>query len=250
VTLSIAFVTVDISEQILLVNIAVTVWILNNIWTRITELWLDNPEALIAIIALGVSIFTIYFQSRTVKSQEMHTRFQRLIEVYNLTNDPEHRESRKNIYKAYKIYKAEHYKDGKKIGGKTYTARYVKELLGKNYDNIFSDPIVLDKLGVEKSKTIQQDVERVRATFDHIGALFNNKLIPEETLLKAMWGVGIYCWDALENHINIERDARKTMDYTNNFQDFYKQIEDYVKREKKVRVSLEDTNLDEIWTNS
>jgi hypothetical protein len=81
------------------------------------------------------------------------------------------------------------------------------------FDKIFSDPIVLNKLNLQERQHIRRDVELVRATLDNIGALFDTKLIPEDTLLKAMWGVVIYCWDCLEHHINIERDVRKTLDY-------------------------------------
>jgi hypothetical protein len=222
---------------------------LTSVWSTITDLWSKNPQAIIAIIALGVSLSAVYFQRRTVNTQENNSKHQRLIEVYNLNNDVENREARKNIYKAYKIYKSRYYKDGEKIGGKTYTAKYQKELIDKKYDNIFSDPKVLAELGEAKTKTIQQDVERVRATLDHIGALFNNKLIPKEALMKAMWGVVIYCWDALEHQIYIERDVRRTKDYMTNFQDFYTEIENYVKRKKMDRVRLEDTDLDEVWRN-
>lgn len=212
-------------------------------------MWSRKPEIIIAIIALAVSLSTVYFQKRTVNTHDINSKYQRLIEVYSLNNDVENREARKNIYKAYQIYKTRYYMDGKKVGGKTYTGKYVKELIDKKYDNIFSDPKVLAELWQEKTKTIQQDVERVRATLDHIGALFNNRLIPEEALMKALWGVVIYCWDALEHHIYIERDVRRTKDYMTNFQDFYTQIEDYIKRKKMDRVWLEDTDMDEIWKN-
>src|SRR6266498_1100790 len=128
---------------------------LTYIWSTITDLWSKNPLVIIAIIALAVSLGTVYFQKRTVDTHETNSKYQRLIEVYSLNNDVDNREARKNIYKAYKIYKTRYYKDGKKVGGKTYTAKYVKELLGNSYDNIFSDPKVLAELGEEKTKTIQ-----------------------------------------------------------------------------------------------
>jgi hypothetical protein len=55
--------------------------------------------------------------------------------------------------------------------------------------------------------------------------------------------------DALEHHIYIERDVRRTLDYMTNFEDFYTKIEDYVKRKNMDRVRLEDTDMDEIWKN-
>jgi hypothetical protein len=53
------------------------------------------------------------------------------------------------------------------------------------YEDIFTDPIV-----TTKHSKIQEDVERVRATFDRIGSLFDIGLIPETPLLKGLWGTG------------------------------------------------------------
>jgi len=78
----------------------------------------------------------------------------------------------------------------------------------------------------------------VRATLDNVGTLFNEDLIPEEPLLQEMWGVGIYCWDALKDQINIERDKRQTMYYMDNFEAFYKRIEQYISEKKLKRVTL------------
>lgn len=164
------------------------------------------------ISAIGIGI-ALYLSHRGVSIQETTSKQERLIEIYKLTNNPDHREARANVYKAFKIYKKEHYVNGKKKSGKTYTAQYLEELKGKQFDNIFSDPKVLGKLSDEERTRIKKDVELVRASFDNIGARFNSKLIPEEALLKAMWGVTLHCWDSLEHHINIERDVRKTLHY-------------------------------------
>jgi len=67
---------------------------------------------------------------------------------------------------------------------------------------------------------LQQDVERVRSTFDHIGALYNSNLIPKDLLLKTLWGTARVCWICLAQNIFIERDKRGTEFYMNNFEDF------------------------------
>lgn len=82
---------------------------------------------------------------------------------------------------------------------------------------------------------------------DSIGALFDSKLIAEETLLKAMWGVVMYCWECLEHHIKIERDVRKTLDYMNNFENFYNKREGNVKEKGMRRVMLEETDEEVVW---
>ena len=43
---------------------------LTSAWSTITDLWLKNPQAIIAIIALAVSLSAVYFQRRTVNTQE------------------------------------------------------------------------------------------------------------------------------------------------------------------------------------
>lgn len=148
-------------------------------------------------------------QKRLVETQDLRSRHQRLtvLKIEKLARTS----------MMLMIYKIEHYRGDKNITGKRYLAKNLDELSGKVFDDIFTDPRVLDKLGLDKANTIHRDVERIRATFDQIGALFNFGLVPEDTLLKSMWGVGIYCWDALEHHIYIERDKRKTMYYMNNF---------------------------------
>lgn len=52
---------------------------------------------------------------------------------------------------------------------KKYTSVTINKC--KVFDDIFTDCGVIQALGPEV-KSIQKDVERVRATFDHIGTLF------------------------------------------------------------------------------
>lgn len=186
-------------------------------------------------------------QKELVEIQETKSNHERLMAIYTLTNNPSHRDARRHIYKAYKIYWKEHYVNGKNKSEKTYTAQNLEELKGKQFDNIFSDPMVLEKLNPEERDNIRKDVEHGRASFDHIGAIFNSKLIPEEALLKAMWGVTLHCWDSLEHHINIERDVRKTLHYMIYFENFYKKTEEYREKKDMTRVRLEETDEESIW---
>jgi len=183
------------------------------------------------IVALFISFFAFL-------SQRKHSNYQRLIEVYKLVNNFEEREARKNIYEAFRIYMEHHYKKGLKIGGKMYFSKNLRKFKGEAFLDIFRDPLVLEQMKIKESE-LQQDVERVRATFDHIGALFQNKLIPKDALLKALWGTGRVCWICLAQNIFIERDKRGTEFYMNNFEDFFKEIEKYRNRQKPILEPVE-----------
>ena len=187
----------------------------------------DNAQTITAIgviVALLISLSSFLYQKR-------HNDYQRLIEVYKMINDFEQRESRKNVYRAFKIYMERHYESGLKIGGKTYFAKNLTEHIGMTFLDIFRDPLVLQEMKLEEFE-LQQDVEAVRATFDHIGALFASNLIPKKPLLKALWGTGRICWIALAQNILIERDKRETEFYMTNFEDFFHQIEIYRDRHR------------------
>ena len=171
------------------------------------------------IVALFISIFTLI-------SQRKHSKYQTLIEVYKLVNTFEEREARKNVYEAFRIYMEHHYKKGMKIGGKMYFCKNLIKFKGDAFLDIFRDPVVLEEMKT-KGIGLQQDVERVRATFDHIGALYNSNLIPKDPLLKALWGTGRVCWICLAQNIFIERDKRGTEFYMNNFEEFFHEIEKY-----------------------
>jgi len=178
-------------------------------------------------------------QKQLVQTQEQNSKFQRLGEVLKTINTERNRAARKNIYNAYKIYHTSHYINSKNVTGSKYKAINLEELDGKEFDDIFLDPVVIGKLPSDELRVrLREDVELVRATLDHIGALFTYDLIPEGILLKEIWGVCIYCWDSLEHHISIERDVRKTMHYMNNFEDFYKRVEKYVTDKGLKRVTL------------
>jgi hypothetical protein len=169
--------------------------------------------------ALFISISGFLFQRR-------HSNYQRLIEVYKLVNDFEQREARKSVYEAFRIYMKHYYKDGLKIGGKTYWAENLNNLKGNAFLDIFRDPVVLNEMNIKESE-LQQEVESVRATFDEIGAMFASNLVPKKALLKALWGTGRVCWICLAQNILIERDKRATEFYMNNFQDLFNEIEKY-----------------------
>lgn len=182
----------------------------------------DNAQIITAvgvIAALFIALSSFLYQRR-------HSNYQTLVEVYKMINDFEQREARKSIYKAFRIYMERYYNDGLKIGGKTYFANKLNQYKGNVFLDIFGDPAVLDEMKL-KDFELQQDVETVRATFDHIGALFSSNLIPKEPLLKALWGTGRICWICLAQNIMIERDKRGTEFYMNNFEDFFRKIEEY-----------------------
>jgi hypothetical protein len=203
-------------------------------------------------IALAVSIITLWkgnkdsTELRRVQDETIRqSKFQRLADVYKLTNSPKLREARKNIFHAYNFYMKKHYASSGMLvcmsynkTGKTYTAVNLENLKGTKFDDIYTDPPTLEHLDEENKNRLRQDIELVRATLDNIGTLFNQDLIPEEALLQETWGVGIYCWDALKDQIYIERDRRGTMYYMDNFETFYKKIEEYISRKKLPRVKL------------
>jgi len=183
------------------------------------------------IVALLISLFTFL-------SQRKHSNYQRLIEVYKLVNNFEEREARKNVYEAFRIYMEHHYKKGFKIGGKMYFSKNLRKFKGEAFLDIFRDPLVLEEMKIKEFE-LQQDVERVRATFDHIGALFQSNLIPKDPLLKTLWGTCRVCWICLAQNIFIERDKRGTEFYMNNFEDFFKEIEKYRNRHRPILEPVE-----------
>jgi hypothetical protein len=183
------------------------------------------------IVALLISLFTLL-------SQRKHSNYQRLIEVYKLVNNFEEREARKNVYEAFRIYMEHHYKKGFKIGGKMYFSKNLRKFKGEAFLDIFRDPLVLEEMKIKEFE-LQQDVERVRATFDHIGAMFQSNLIPKDPLLKTLWGTCRVCWICLAQNIFIERDKRETEFYLNNFEDFFKEIEKYRNRHRPILEPVE-----------
>lgn len=176
------------------------------------------------IAALLISFFSFI-------SQRRHNNYERLVEVYKMINDFEQREARKSVYTAFRIYMERYYNDGLKIGGKTYFAGKLPECKGKVFLDVFRDPEVLHEMQLKENE-LQQDVESVRATFDHIGALFATNVIPKKPLLKALWGTGRICWICLAQNIFIERDKRETEFYMTNFQEFFNEIEKYRNKHK------------------
>jgi hypothetical protein len=158
--------------------------------------------------------------------------------VYKLVNNFEEREARKNVYEAFRIYMEHHYKKGFKIGGKMYFSKNLRKFKGEAFLDIFRDPLVLEEMKIKEFE-LQQDVERVRATFDHIGAMFQSNLIPKDPLLKTLWGTCRVCWICLAQNIFIERDKRETEFYLNNFEDFFKEIEKYRNRHRPILEPVE-----------
>jgi len=183
------------------------------------------------VVALFISIFTLI-------SLRKHSKYQTLIEVYKLVNTFEEREARKNVYEAFRIYMDHYYKKGIKIGGKIYFSKNLIKFKGEAFLDIFRDPVVLEEMKI-KGIGLQQDVERVRSTFDHIGALYNSNLILKDPLLKTLWGTGRVCWICLAQNIFIERDKRGTEFYMNNFEDFFYEIEKYRKRHRPILEPVE-----------
>ena len=171
------------------------------------------------IAALLISFFTFI-------SQRRHNNYERLVEVLKMINDFEQREARKTVYTAFKIYMRRYYNDGLKIGGKTYFADKLPALRGNVFLDVFRDPEVLNEMQLKENELLQ-DVKAVRATFDHIGALFATNSIPKKPFLKALWRTARVCWICLAQNIFIERDKRETEFYMINFQDLFNEIEKY-----------------------
>lgn len=68
--------------------------------------------------AVGVAV-AIAISILTFRKAINDSKFQRLADIYKLTNTPELREARKNIFNAYNFYRKKYYPDGKnKIGEK------------------------------------------------------------------------------------------------------------------------------------
>ena len=183
------------------------------------------------IVALFISLYTLITLKR-------HNNYQKLIEIYAMVNTIEEREARKNVYDAFRIYMERHYKNGLKISGKMYFAKNLVKFKGDAFLDIFRDPVVLDELKIREFE-LQQDVERVRVTFDHIGALFASDLIDKELVLNALWGTGRVCWICLAQNIFIERDKRQTEFYLNNFENFFYEIEKYRNRHRPILEPVE-----------
>jgi hypothetical protein len=188
-------------------------------------------------ITAGGVIVALFISFYTLLSQRKHSKYQRLIEVYKLVNTFEEREARKNVYEAFRIYMEHHYRKGIKIGGKMYFSKNLRRFKGEAFLDIFRDPVVLEEMKV-KGIRLQQDVERVRSTFDHIGVLYNSNLVPKEPLLKALWGTGRVCWICLAQNIFIERDKMENESYMNNFEDFFYEIEKYRNRQRPILVPV------------
>jgi len=197
-----------------------------NISEIVSNFWLF-AQIITAIGVIGALIVSFY----TYHNHGRDSKFQRLIEVYKLVNTFEEREARKNIYEAFRIYMEHHYKKGMKIGGKMHFSKNLGRFKGEAFLDIFRDPLVLAAMNMKEIE-LQQDVERVRATFDHIGTVFESNLIPKDPLLKTLWGTGRVCWICLAQNIYIERDKKGTEFYMGNFEDFFYQIEKYRNRQR------------------
>jgi hypothetical protein len=175
------------------------------------------------IAALLISFFSFI-------SQRRHNNYERPVEVYKMINDFEQREARKSVYTAFRIYMERYYNDRLKIGGKTYFASKLPECKGKVFLDVFRDTEVLREMQLKENE-LQQDVESVRATFDHIGALCNQRHT-KKAIVRSPLGTGRICWICLAQNIFIERDKRETEFYMTNFQDFFDEIEKYRDKHK------------------
>jgi hypothetical protein len=194
------------------------------------DFWSLVKDYALTITAFGV-IVALFISLFTLISQKRYNNYQRLIEIFAMVNTIEEREARMNVYDAFRIYMERHYKNGFKISGKMYFAKNLVKFKGDAFLDIFRDPVVLDELKIRELE-LQQDVERVRVTFDHIGALFASDLIDKELVLNALWETGRVCWICLAQNIFIERDKRQTEFYLNNFESFFYEIEKYRNRHR------------------
>jgi hypothetical protein len=201
------------------------------------DFWFLVKDYALTITAFGV-IVALLISLYAIITLKRHNNYQKLIEIYAMVNTIEEREARKNVYDAFRIYMERHYKNGLKISGKMYFAKNLVKFKGDAFLDIFRDPVVLDELKIKEFE-LQQDVERVRGTFDHIGALFASDLIDKELVLNALWGTGRVCWICLAQNIFIERDKRQTEFYLNNFESFFYEIEKYRIRHRPILEPVE-----------
>jgi hypothetical protein len=151
-----------------------------------------------AIVALGIALFSFYL---TRRNEQKHN----LAYVFRLLNDNAHRNARRRIYN---LYGEKDHRRQKKI---------LRVMGVKNED-------------LERTDAIQQESsEIVKADFNEIGSLIENKSVPEKEFLKMYWLEVLKSWTVLCDEIQKIRQI--DLNYMENFTKLKCRAEIYRKRE-------------------
>jgi hypothetical protein len=151
---------------------------------------LTSLGTLVGGIAAAVGVPITVITSYYQKKQQ---RLHSMMEVFKLLNDNEHRHARFLVFQTYKEYK-----NGKKDA----------------FEN----------------KAISKEISMVRADFDQIGILIENKLVPKQVFLRAYWNTVLVCWMSLKEHIHQERLRRDYPSYMTYFEKLSNDAKAYWKK--------------------
>ena len=160
-----------------------------------------SPEWLTAIgtisstiAAFGVAGYSFYL---TRRNEQRHS----LEYVFRLLNDNAHRNARRTIYN---LYEEKDRRRRKKI-------LWVMGVKVKDLDRM------------------EESAEIVKADFDEIGSLIENKSVPEKEFLKRYWSDVLKSWTVLRD--DIEKIRQIDINYMENFGKLKCHAEEYRKRE-------------------
>ena len=138
--------------------------------------------------------------------QRKQQRLNSMIEIFKLLNNEEHRKARRKVYAAY--------------------------TKGEIADKVTDD--------------LNVDISIVRADFDQVGILVENKFVPKKMLLEAYWNTVLVSWKSLEDHIQRERTRRDYPSYMKYFEglrkDAYRYWKKYHPETRHIKVWSEDSN--------
>jgi hypothetical protein len=149
---------------------------------------------LLGVITLSLSFVAIAISLFAYFGQRKQNKFVTLVEVFKLLNSHDERKARKLIYSAYR-------------------------------QKSRNDGII--EASDLPENDLRESIERIRADFDQIGSLNENKLIPEKAFLDSCWDPTIRCWKCLEDDIKNERKERNNNNYMKYFESLYNKAEKY-----------------------
>ena len=193
----------------------------------------DNPffskddassiSSITATISVLVAIGAIIISSYTVRSQKKQNQFNNLLKVFELLNKEDRRKARKEIYRAYLNFQNK-YKNKK-----------------DKPDDLLNDRDVKDR------ESLQHNIEIIRADFDQIGSMSENKLFSDNAYFASAWDPTLRCWECLELHIQKQRRIRKAPYYMTYFERLAKKAEKYRIKKKYPKITFfDDTTNKEI----
>jgi len=180
-------------------------------------------SALAATISVLVAIGAIIISFYTVKSQRKQNQFNNLLKVFDLLNEERKRKARKVLYKNYIDFQ-ERYKNR-----------------SDKPDDILNDPHIKDL------SALQKNIEMIRADFDQIGSMNENKLFPDKAYFDSAWDPTLRCWTCLESHIKNQRKIRNAPYYMKYFGILAEKAERYRKKHHYPKITFfDDTKNKEI----